>query len=342
MFPGRRRVGGDTAPDEEAVRFGVRASLVFPPSEIYALDQPAAGGGPLRMTIAFLGLTGPAGALPRGYTEVLLDRIRLKDFTLRDFLDLFNHRLISLFYRAWEKNRFWLGCERAEIVGRRDYADSPERYRAFVTEVRPPLDVFSQALLELAGMGPPSVRYCRTVRERLAPRSTVADLTVRYFAGLLAQQQRSSVGLEGMLQDYFGVPAMVLPCIGQWLPLEADNQTELRRGGNTELGVSAIAGSRFWDVQGKFRIRLGPLTYRQFETFLPAGTAFRAVRDLARLYAGAQFDMDLQLQLRAEEVPWCQLRRDGAVRPRLGWNTWIRRGTFTRDADDAILRLEDD
>jgi type VI secretion system protein ImpH len=342
LFPERRRVGMDAVPEEEIVRFGVRASLVFPPSEIYDLQSETRPGHPLRLVIAFMGLTGPAGALPRVYTELLLERIRKKDYTLHDFLDLFNHRLISLFYRAWEKTHFWLNYETAEIVGRHDYADSPERYRAFVTEVRPQLDIFSQALLDLTGMGFPGLRYRRTVRDRLAPRTTVTDGTVRYFAGLLAQQHRSAVGLEGMLQDSCGVPATVLQCVGQWLRLDRENQTRLRRGGNAELGTSAMAGDRFWDVQGKFRIQLGPLTYRQFEQFLPVGSGFRRLRDLARLYAGAQFDMDLQLRLRAAEVPSCRLCVAEERGPRLGWNTWIRSGAFTRDADDAILRLEDE
>ena len=289
------------------------------------------------MTVAFMGLTGPSGALPRHYTELVIDRLRHKDRTLRDFLDLFNHRLIALFYRAWQKNRFWIGYERADMIRER-YRDDPSQYRAFVTEIRPRGDLFSQCLLDLSGMGPPALRYRSSVRTELRPRTTVADLTMRFYAGLLAQQHRSAIGLEGILQDFFDVPMHVIQFVGQWLLLEEANQTQMVERGNTQLGVTAMAGQRFWDVQGRFRIRVGPLTYAQFQDFLPSGTAYRKLGDLARLYAGLAMDIDTQLVLKAEEVPWCQL--SPAAGPRLGWNTWVRCSGLARDADDAILTLE--
>ena len=109
-------VGTDANPEDEVVRFRAHQSLLFPPSEIYGIvEQP---DGRLSMTVAFMGLTGPSGALPRHYTELVIDRLRHKDRTLRDFLDLFNHRLIALFYRAWQKNRFWIGYEHADMIRR--------------------------------------------------------------------------------------------------------------------------------------------------------------------------------------------------------------------------------
>ena len=187
-------------------------------------------------------------------------------------------------------------------------------------------------------MGPPALRYRSTVRTELRPRTTVADLTVRFYAGLLAQQHRSAIGLEGILQDFFDVPMHVIQFVGQWLLLEEANQTRLVEGGNTQLAVTAIVGQRFRDVQGKFRIRVGPLKYTQFQAFLPAGNAYARLADMTRLYAGLAMDIDTQLVLKVEEVPWCQL--SSAAGPRLGWNTWVRSRDLARDADDAILTLE--
>ncbi|MHB0955513.1 MAG: type VI secretion system baseplate subunit TssG [Pirellulaceae bacterium] len=331
----RHAIGTDADPEDEVVRFRAHQTLTFPPSAIHNIvaDRDTR----LSMTVAFMGLTGPSGALPRHYTELVMDRLRQKDRTLRDFLDLFNHRLIALFYRAWQKNRFWVGYECADMMRER-YRDDASQYRAFITEIRPREDLFSQCLLDLSGMGPAPLRYRATVRTELRPRTSVADLTVRFYAGLLAQQHRSAIGLEGILRDFFGVRMQVIQFVGQWLLLEDANQTQLVDGGNTQLAVTAIAGQRFWDVQGKFRIRVGPLTYAQFQDFLPSGTAYCELGDLARLYAGLAMDIDAQLVLQAEEVPWCQL--SAAAGPRLGWNTWVRCGELVRDADDAILRLE--
>jgi len=338
LFPARRSVGGDANPEEEVVRFRAHLSLVFPASDIQAIEE---GGEdrPWSMTLAFLGLTGPSGALPRFYTEVLLERVRQKDRTLREFLDLFNHRLISLFFRAWQKYRFWVSYERAEVMSR-SYRDDPARCRAFTMEARPRVDLFSQCLLDLPGLGTPTLRYRASERRALHPRTHVPDTALRCYAGLLAMQQRSAAGLEGMLEDYFAVPARIGQFVGQWLLLDEEQQSQLVDGGNTRLGFTAMAGQRFWDRQSRFRIRMGPLSWEQFQQYLPTGSAYPLLGDLARLYAGPTFDIDLQLVLKAEAVPWCQLRRDPDGGPRLGWNTWLRGSAFTKDADDAILTLE--
>ncbi|HEX4128836.1 MAG TPA: type VI secretion system baseplate subunit TssG [Pirellulales bacterium] len=338
IFPRRQPVGHDGAASDEIVRFRSYMSLAFPPSEIHDMLPPVEPDGPPRMVVAFMGLTGPSAVLPRHYTELLLERARQKDRTLYDFLDLFHHRLVSLFYRAWEKCRFWAGFERVELEAEAWRSGGEDRYRAFVVDERPRRDLMSQVLLELGGLGSPATRYRARVRNRLAPRTALDDETFRFYAGLLAQQHRSAAGLEGMLNDYFEAPAAVEQFRGQWLQLEAENQSSLVRLGNICLGRNVVIGERFWDVQGKFRLRLGPLGYQTFRDFLPPGTAFRPLSHLARLYSGASFDVDVQLVLRAEEVPSCQLgNADGGSN--LGWDTWIRTGPMTHDAADAVFTI---
>src|SRR5579872_2593183 len=115
-FPKRRPVGLASPPRDESVRFRAHLSLSFPPSPIYEIIRPTEADRPPLMTVTFFGLTGPAGILPRHYTEMLirLDRETRgpERYTLRAWLDQFNHRLISLFYRAWEKYRFYIPYER--------------------------------------------------------------------------------------------------------------------------------------------------------------------------------------------------------------------------------------
>jgi type VI secretion system protein ImpH len=308
LYPHRQRVGGEAVPSEEVVRFRARLALTFPPSAIYELTEPKDGATAVEMTVAFLGLTGPLGVLPRHYTELLLERVRKKDFVLRDFLDVFNHRLISLFYRAWEKYRFPIAYERT-VANNAEYDD------------------FSLGLFDLISMG------TKGLRKRLE----IGDEALLFYAGLLAQHPRSATALASILQDYFDVPVEVAQFVGQWLNLSPENRTRLGGEGNNALGVNALAGNRVWDQQARFRLRLGPLTFAEFRRFLPAGKAFRPFVQFARYIVGQEFDFDVQLILKADEVPATQLGAKGVRAPRLGWTTWLKTKEFTKDAEDAIF-----
>ena len=112
LSAGREPVGGFSAPDREALRFTVNHSLSFPPSQVHAIDW---SGEIPRMSVNFMGLTGPLGTLPYAYSELINDRLRNRDSGLAAFFDIFNHRMISLFYQAWEKYRFAVAYERDGI-----------------------------------------------------------------------------------------------------------------------------------------------------------------------------------------------------------------------------------
>lgn len=344
LEPARRNVGAEGPPGDEIARFRAYVSLNFPPSEIYDLKAPRVPGQPPEMWVAFLGLIGPSGALPRYYTEMALERARRKDFTLRDFLDLFNHRLISLFYRAWEKYRVLIGYEKAELRALESRQRGPEAYREFIANQRAKIDRFSQCLLDLEGLGTPALRYSAAERHELRPRRAIGDETLRYYVGLLAQRHRSALGLESLLGDYFDAPVGVRQFCGQWLQLARENQSCFAPGGiggNMRLGFDTVVGERVWDAQSKFRVRIGPLSYRQFQDHLPSGTAYRSVLHLTRLYAGQQFDFDVQLVLRAAEVPKCALAGDAKPGVRLGWDSWLHSRDFSHDVADAVFNAED-
>jgi type VI secretion system protein ImpH len=316
LFPERQPVGRDADPGQEIVRLRALLSLSFPPSAIHEIAPAKDGHGPAQMTVAFMGLTGPLGVLPRHYTELLLERVRHKDQALRDFLDLFNHRLIAFFYRAWEKYRVPIVYEQA--VARQEGLDS-----------------FSHYLFDLMGMGTTGLRG----------RLDIDDETFLYYAGLLAQRPHSASALAGILTDYFEVPVTVRQLVGEWLPLDADQRSRLgARDGNAVLGASTVAGDRVWDQQAKVTVRVGPLTYADFCRFLPAGEAFRRLVAMSRFYVGQEFDVDVQLILKAAEVPWCRLGDPSEQAPRLGWSAWLKVAEFDDDVDDAILtgQMSDD
>ena len=334
LSPEREAVGLDGRPEDEVVRFASHISLGFPASELQALQRPEQG--PPRLIVNFFGLAGPSGALPVHYTELILARMRQKDTALRDFLALFDHRLISLFFRAGEKYRFYLGYERAEIVGQK--IEGPAR-QVFLTRTRPAHDLFSQCLLDLSGLGTSHVRYVGQSDRDLHPRLTISEETWRYFAGLLAQRRRSAAGLQGMLADYFNVEVEVIQFVGQWILLDPASQTSLVPGGNIELGRTAVAGVRVPDVQSKFRVRIGPLSHRSFAEFLPGGSAHQSLVELIEFYAGKHYDVEVQLVLKRQEVPPCELSSQPGAGVRLGWETWAANDPFAEDVDSTIFNL---
>ena len=129
---------------------------------------------------------------------------------------------------------------------------------------------------------------------------------------------------------------------GQWLALSQEDRSLLPaahdlRGQNNRLGGNVVIGERVWDVQSKFRIRLGPLEYARFRQFLPSGPSLPTLGQLVRTYVGPQWDFEVQPVLRAAEAPWCRLGGDRQDPSRLGWNTWIRNRPLSRDPDDAVF-----
>ncbi len=346
--PERVRVGLGGPPPAEVVRFRSLASLSFPPSSIHDLTRGTEVDRPAVMTQPFLGLTGPNGVLPRHYTELLIrlgiERRDTERYALRDWFDLFNHRFTSLIYRAWEKYRLFLDLER------------PRRSAGIDQEGPSP---FEASLLSLIGLGTPALRdrlVARLAGDRggSAPGNHVADpsparriddSTLIFYAGLIRMQTRSAAGLEAILRHHFGLEIRVLQFQGRWLSLEEPSQSRLRatEGQGSRLGVNTVLGERVWDIQGFFRVQIGPLTYPQFAEFLPErnranGThgSFLAAQ-LVRFYVGPELDFDLQLVLRADEVPRCQLAIGQTEGPILGWNSWLANDPMPYDPGDAAF-----
>lgn len=315
IYPERQPVGrADAAPHDEVVRFRTRPTLAFPPSQVYSITPPAANGhaahegekmkqSPGEMTVAFMGLTGPLGVLPHFYTELLAERKRSKDSVLWEFLDLFNHRLISFFYRAWEKYRFPVSYERDRS------------------------DAFTEYLFNLVGMGGREIRG----NNKYLPREIFI-----YYGGLIAQRPHSASAVEAILSDYFKVEARVRQFAGQWLKLEEEDLTRLGSA-NHALGLTTIVGRRVWDDQSKFRLRLGPMSLEEFKGFLPSGKLFKTLAALVRFLVGEEFDFDVQLLLDAKELPFCRLTSEVDEQPRLGWTSWLKSGVCSIAHDEQVV-----
>jgi type VI secretion system protein ImpH len=305
--PSRKPVGGFSPPSSEVVQFGVNSSVAFPASQIQSLEKRAEAA-PL-MRINFLGLTGPLGVLPLAYSEAVLERLRARDTGLRDFLDLFHHRMISLFYQAWEKYRFNVAFERRQE------------------------DRFTHHLMDLAGLG----------TEGLQKRLEVPDLSLLFYSGILNLHSRPAIALEQMAGDYFGVPVEVEQFVGRWYPVEEDALCHVgEEDFSATLGEGAVVGDEIWDQQSGIRLRLGPLTLKQYESFLPGGSAEPALRAIARFFTNGELSVEVRLVLARAEVPACELSQGSLAKgPRLGWSSWIRSAPFGRDPEDTVLPLQD-
>jgi type VI secretion system protein ImpH len=298
-------VGEGAEPAREAVRFKSSVGLAFAASDVAEVRPADAEGGAAEMTVNFMGLAGATGPLHTPSTELIIERAWHKDTALRDFLDIFNHRLVSLLYRTRKLHR----------VGLDNAPPGEDRAARYVYAV--------------AGLGTPNLRG----------RMQVKDRALLFYAGLLGQQPRSMAGLERLLSEYFRIRAQGQPFSGRWRSLEEGQWTRVgARGRNNALGASAVAGTRFWDQQGAFEICLGPLTLAEFLDFLPTGWAFRPLCDLVRFYVGDELDFSFRLTLKAAEAEGTRLwTSDGA---RLGWTSWLKTKDWSEDDSQVSVSPE--
>ncbi len=299
LASGKRRLGETLVPAEEAVRFSASLGFQFPPSDISGLKSDDTGR--FLMEVPFLGLIGPSGVLPHWFHELALDRKRHKDHVLSDFLDLFHHRIISLFYLAWKKPRF------------------TEHYERGAT------DRLSGYLLSLIGLGTPHL----TEALELRPESLI------FCAGLLSRTVPSAETVEKAVAYFSGTRVKLEQFVERLLPLDPEDQTQLGAA-NSALGVDAMCGSHIWDVQSFFHIDLGPVGWNHFVDLLPSGTKLRSIFALVRYIVGIEYEFDVRIFLKRQEVPGCSLGDPGPGGARLGWSTWIKHPDFVPDRDPFV------
>jgi type VI secretion system protein ImpH len=296
------RLGASHTARGDAVRLSQDPELIFHPTALAEYTR-ATPERPARLSVNFLGLLGPNGPLPTHLTAYARERARhANDATLARFLDVFNHRMLSLFYRAWAS---------AQPV---------------VSAERPAEDRFADYVGTFFGLGAPA----------LHERDAVPDAAKRHFAGVMAAPTRHASGLRLVLAQFFRVPVEVEPWVGHWITLPRDGQTRL---GGARLGHGTVVGTRVWDCQHKFRIVLGPLGYRDFMRLLPGQPGLPKLADWVRNYVREPLDWDVALHLKREEVPPLRLGAGAAnaTGPRLGWTTWLTSGKPVHDNHRVVI-----
>jgi len=302
----RKPVGYFVTPQGETIRFSARTSLAFPPSELHDLTRME--NGQMSMTVEFMGLCAAISVMPATYTEFLLARAREKDHVMEDFLNIFNHRMISFFYRGWEKYRFFVEYERSKD------------------------DRLSARLMDLIGLGTEGLRH----------RGGVPDDAYLNYVALLARHVRSAASLEQILEDYFDVKVHIQQFAGAWRKLKSENQTCFTGfGGDSErLGVGVVAGDEVWDHHGRIRISLGPMPFEQYLRFLPGKDAYHELVAWLKFYSNGSYETEVQLVLAREDAPSCELGSSGEKRPQLGLVSWLKTKPLDRDPADATYLVQ--
>jgi type VI secretion system protein ImpH len=279
------RLSSAPSESEPPVRFHSHVSFAFPASEVHSIA--AAPGQAPQVTVNFMSLAGALGPLPYAYTEMVLQAAAQRDFAAADFLDIFNHRLIWLFYRARK-------IHHPALTVSAPYRGQP-----------------AQFLFSLIGLGP------KPLRNRLA----IPDSALLHYSGLLSRNVRTASGLECILADYFGLPVRLRQFAGGWREIHGPQQTALGiRGKNQTLGDGAVLGSRVWDQSSGVIVEIGPLELDPFKSLLPGEPAHRALAELARFYLGATCNIQVRLLLHSARVPKTILGKS-----KLGYISWLGR-----------------
>lgn len=297
-------VGGFGDPSKEVARLSHNPSLGFSAREVESAE--IFRDGPALIEANLLGLTGSEGALPHPYSILIRRRERVRDFALRAFLDLFHHRLLSLFYLAWRKGVPELAVERGQEDGQ------------------------FRHLLDMVGMGhePPEALP--------VPSPDV----LAWYAGLLSAPTRSAPALEQLLSDRFEVPVSVEPFAGGWIRLR---ETDLCFVGDEDqgstLGTGAVVGDEVWDPHARIRVRMGPLDRDRYDDLLPGAPGHLALKRLVRFFTHDQFEVELQLLLAADQVSGTVLGGEPAEAVPLGWSSWLCSRPRERDGDETMLLL---
>ena len=287
--PGAPPLGQRGPFEKESVRLRGYPSLAFPKTSIASVSQetvPSSGRNRTVLMTPILGLYGPDSPLADHITEDILHE-RDDETAVPDFLDIINHRLLSLLYRGWASYRLYVECT--------DWGqDSLSRQ----------LD----ALFDLGTQTAPGLGS-----ESMMP-----------IVGLLMQRPRSASGLQTVLHHYFpGVPLHIQQCIPRIVEVTPEQRTRLGTA-NCSLGRNTLVGAKLVDTTSKFRVVMELTGAAKLADFQPGGTSYVRLDGLIELWCQDQLEWELQLVLRKTDVSLASLSSKNPT-TKLGVNSWLGR-----------------
>jgi type VI secretion system protein ImpH len=304
--PGKPRIGEARRLEDEFVKISQPPYLEFPDSNLKgATDEP---DGRMRLKAQFLGMFGPQGALPLTTTEEAHSWLLERDDAFPRFVDIFQRRFLSLFFRAWAD---------ARPITQHDRPDE-DRFRAYIGA--------------MIGIGTPAFRDA----------DSISDFAKLPYAGLLAPRVKSVSRLRALLSSFLDARVEIEEFVGSWLELHPSERTRLGQA-NSRLGTDCVAGASMYSVSDKFRIRVFVRDIKHFREFLPGSPLAKQIADAVFLYLGLEYDWDMELAIPAGQITPVRLGRDAQI----GWTSWMSPNwaktdeTFRRDARfHVVSRLD--
>jgi type VI secretion system protein ImpH len=311
--PDKPRLGTSLKVSDDPVRLTQFPELEFPASTLQSYNIADHSSGIPHLAVNFMGLFGPNGPLPLHITEYARERLRHHhDPTLSRFADIFHHRMISLFYRAWANTQPTVQYDRP----------ATDRFKFYIG-----------SFLGIANAANHS-------------RDALDDRAKLFYSGHFSAQTKHPAGLLAIIADVLRLRVRIEEFVGEWMRIMPSDQTRLGMSSDiASLGQSALIGASVWGCQHKFRLVLGPLRLTSYLALLPGEQLLTKLIAIVRNYIGNELVWDAQLILESREIPQELALGKPIVsenpnintEAKLGWSMWLGPRPSQLDADDLML-----
>lgn len=266
--PGNPPLGTTTRPSDDAVRFRPHPGMGFPAGELKAIEYDEEHPErPPTVRTRLLGLYGVDSPLPTVYLDDIAQR-REGHEALEAFLDIFNHRIFTQFYRIWRKYSY------------------PATFEAGGT------DKTSQCLLGLIGLGiPGTANHVATPVSRFLALLSVMRLPTRNAEGISALVTLLAPNTQVRVTPHW--PRKVP--LAQPASLSREHPVSLSQG--TPLGAMGA------DANSQVRLELITEDLAEAEGWLPGRQLHTDLLVLLRVYLGWRCTAKLVLTLPVKCLP---------------------------------------